>query len=1324
MATWGSGLKDWDPMRDDYNDSMYDSQYPDENVDSGVQLDHHKLYVTNIPQTLSEEGLKLAFTRYGNVIKIHMSRDPKKRYAFIFYESPSEAKLALMKLNKSEPLKLNVAIAHKKTNDQPAKVRSARPSASYSNNYRDESSSVSSKGIYPNTDSHIEVDNMENTEDDESLSGVMNPELDIEFTKLQLRELEVQRREIQFQKKLLLLNCGKKETNTISNRTVTADGKIIFKNTIDRPDTAVDATFSGAGDSKDACSCQAKTWNEQAASEDSSTPSTCVVYSEDRSVRERKAKSDMTNFNKSDISDKLVKSVDFINKTDRPKSRCTEISKVSRKSDYSRFTEKSDVTSKKEVCKNVAKKSEISCDLKFDCDDENEDETNRMIQLRNADYMDIVDENLKIVIALAGYPKSKMRLKQMEIFQRSINDIMDMQLKQGLMKKTPLFLDYYLNRGAIVCICKDVETRDWMVRVSPGLQERMSNNLLLLKAKVKRLCVAVMKIPQSCWPSSAQDAFKLLQYFNPTLHTDQWKIYAQKIINNVECTSFLIDRISGEIIRGPTFRNIIDYSQMDFELTGFTEIYYDCFLSDMEEDLHSVASRVKLLEVIRSTDTTPRTEKYQSEKSFKSITNDLKEDDNVMSAQEVADAIYNERVDSAIDMEAEDVELSEPKESLVNERQKTEERKSKGIEEPWCLQTNCDAVQSKSQEETVNNYELSTPALSDKSESVFASSDNLVLSRSSNLNIDSNRGIAYHRRTNYLHVENELKIAITLQGYPQEKLEGNHIRRFKHLFKEYIHKDMKVHRFDNMIIPKFQDVYLSNGAVIYVCDSLETKDYLSEVLPKFVNSTGLKLIFREVQNLLRYTRLVMRLSKELAHVESLEILRNLQSRYPKLKPECWKYYSDVAGKQKRQFGVDPESLEIIKSPDFDPTYEGETLVFRIIDRQKKDKIENINESVICSEDKEMKKLRETITQNMYCPIHVANSSLTRIRANHYSDLVPDDLKLYVGPSNYPETRIDESVFQTIKRSFEEILVSKGEIDFDFPKIHDMYLFDGVIFIICKNLSSRYWIAESLSQVNQKGNINLKATEFRGAVGIVSLYLEPGKDADYVVSTLQNQNPRLRTKYWRQINTVRTKSKLNIVLQIDKLSAQVIMNKGFNGNIDNNEVTFKLGHLKSLINRKLCLDVPKSPSNKSAVSKKSVSQGGSRSPELHVDQPELNPPIDRLKTRESEVFFSAHVDIKSDSDKSIYSVPKASKHSYCKLNLRVPSAILPDHKDGLEMIFDLLQDKNPGLNTELWKVQSRYGRGAFKLMIDKQSASIIQSKEFDPTVGGEKLKFSL
>ncbi|CAG4969350.1 unnamed protein product [Colias eurytheme] len=152
MATRGRGmsLKDWDPMRDDFNDSTYDAQYADENIDSGVQLDHNRLYVSNIPQTLSEEGLKMVFIKYGTIVKLFMSRDPKKRYAMITYESPSEAKLAMMKLNKSEPLKLNVSISHKKKNqDYDEKERSnPRSNTTWNRAYKDESSSVSSKGNY------------------------------------------------------------------------------------------------------------------------------------------------------------------------------------------------------------------------------------------------------------------------------------------------------------------------------------------------------------------------------------------------------------------------------------------------------------------------------------------------------------------------------------------------------------------------------------------------------------------------------------------------------------------------------------------------------------------------------------------------------------------------------------------------------------------------------------------------------------------------------------------------------------------------------------------------------------------------------------------------------------------------------------------------------------------------------------------------------------------------------------------------------------------------------------------------------------------------
>lgn len=1058
-------------------------------------------------------------------------------------------------------------------------------------------------------------------------------------------------------------------------------------------------------------------------------------------------------------------------------------------------------------------KSDVTCDLKFDfySDSEDEaDETNRLIQLRNCDYMDIVDDHFKLVIALAGYPKSKMRLRQMELFQRSLSDVMDMQAKAGLLPKLPSFLDYYLNRGAIVCICKDIETRDWMVRISPGLQERMCNNLILLKSKVKRLCLAVLKIPRTCWPASAHDAFKLLQYFNPTLKTDLWRIYAQKTVNDVECTSFLIDRVSGEIIRGPTFKNIIDYNQMEFELTGYTEIYYQCLLSDLEEDLSSLASRVKLLEDIKSQNTTPRNISGESVEKTPIVTekDNVESEDNEEGHLEIKPEKTKETTDFKKELERscekdvlkklKDVKYISDKEEVIiwsdetnysdQENEKTDKFKDE------------DDYDRGNNDEYTDDKIMSTSgiAASEKTESLIESNDNLTLSRNSNLNIDSNRGIAYHRRTNYLHVEQELKIAITLEGYPQNKLEGTHIRRLKHLFKEYLHKDMKNQRFANLIIPKFQDIYLSNGAVIYICDSMETKDYLNEVLPKFINSTGLKLTFRDIKDLVRYTRIVMRLPKEHANVESVEILLKLQARYPNLKPDCWKYYSDVAGKQKRQFGVDPVSLDVIKSPDFDPTYEGEKICFRIIDRQKRDTSydePNVTDfDVESSRNDEAKRLRERIMKIMYVPIdpEIMNAPLTRIRTNHYTDLIADDFKLYVGPSNYPETRIEDKLFHAIKRTLENIVfevLDKCDMpDDSLPKFHDMYLFDGVIFIICQNMASRRWVEQCLCKVSSRLHIHLKSTEFRGAVGIISMVVKTDIDTDEIISILQKQNPRLRTKYWRKISTVRTKTKLDVVLQIDKLSAQVITGPNFNKFIGSSAVQFKLGHLQSLLKPKSSLEelsasyakklYKKSSEHKlPEKSKSKVSMQGPKEKtfeELKIDLKKKYPALriedwDVIAQREranhkisdleideasakiiekedfklcmgnEKLFFYtglaserseteaviAEAESPRSIDNSIVLPVGNTNQDLRKMILKIPVNILPENKEDLNIIFDLLEDKNPGLNTELWQVftESQYPNyGKFTLLIDRQSASVIQGGNFDPTIGGEKLKF--
>ncbi|KPJ00442.1 hypothetical protein RR46_07032 [Papilio xuthus] len=1200
--SWSNQSQDWDPMRDDYNNSSFDPQYADDNAGGAVRLDQSRLYITNIPKNLNEDGLRTVFSTFGTLKETFLSRDQNKRFALVKYETPGEAKLAMMKLNRAEPLKLVVHIAHKKNKTSANETRD-RGSNHMSQMSRDETSSVCSRGrnsrkmddTQLSINSEGDMDELM-AEDELGLVNSSDPDLHLELVQLKMERIKLQEEKLECKRMMILNRAGRKSKTK---------------------------------------RCRVQSWI-RTSSEDSST-STCIQLDEDKSD--------------SKVTDSKTS-----------KSKIIDIRHMKDESS------KTDYTNEKDSDSGTLYEFKFS---DFTSDSQEHDATNRLIQLRSTDYLDVVDEELKVVIVLCKYPKSKMTLKEMEKFQTALTSIIDMQLKSSLLKKVPTFHDYYLNRGAIVCICRDVDTRDWILRIIVGLEERMDEKLILLGSKIKRICLGLLKIPKASWPATAVDVFKLLQYFNPTLKTDVWKIYAQKIVDSVECTSFLIDRVSGEIIRGPTFKNVIDYKNMQFELTGYTEIYYENFMNDLRDDLSSIASRVKLLEEIKS-DTV-------------NVSIDIKDWNDKVNGKDIKKDLINS-VQKDILKKLKDVEY-------VNDRNETI---------VWSVNTN-DTVSNSEIEKTQINVREEIDSLADftdKGDSITASNDNLI-ERNSTITIDSNRGIAYHRRTNYLHVDAELKVAITLDGYPQNKLEGTHIRRLKRLFKEYLNKDIKNRRFANLIIPKFQDVFLSNGAVIYICDSLETKDYLTEILPKFINSTSLKLIFKDINDLVRYTRVVMRLPKELAHLESKDIISKLIEKYPLLKPDCWKYYSDVAGKQKRQFGVDPESINVIKNPDFNFTYDNEVISFRIIDRKRKDISMNEVDTKSNTADIKMEGIWEKISKEMYRPIDIdkLNSTLTKIRTNHYSDVVADDLKLYIGPLNYPETRIDEGLFYTIKNTMNNVVLEsvRDEVDGFIPKVHDIYLFDGVIFIICKDFKTKQWIEDNIKLINCRLNLDLKSTEFRGAVGIVSMMvIKTDKDTDDVISVLQKQNPRLRTKFWRKISIVKSKNKLDVVLQIDKLSAQVISDVNFNKFVGSSPVVFKLGHLQSLIKPKTSLEYIEKFNN---ITK-------------DVD-------IDSKQEKSDKIDDKSTNKIDTDS----YTVDKNA--SFCKLTLKVPSKILPDDKEDFNIILDLLEDKNPGLNTELWQIQydTNYpGRGKFTVLVDKQSASVIKSQSFDPTLGGETLKF--
>ncbi|XP_039762730.1 uncharacterized protein LOC120635687 isoform X4 [Pararge aegeria] len=251
----------WDSMRDDY-DNTYDAQYPDDDINSGgVQLDHCKLYVKNITKAINEEGLRTAFAAYGNIQKVYFSKDPHKRFALITYETPSEAKLAMMKLNKTEPLRFSICLAHKK-NDAPQSQQKERrynnygqDSGSYS--HRNDNGSVSSRDRHSMKHGDITNDGINDHgsihDDNVGFEQGLDPELEIEYEQLQLDYLKLQEEQIQCKQRMLILNrIGKKPSaQKFANRCILPDGRVVVRNFNDRSADQPDSIFnSAAGDSR------------------------------------------------------------------------------------------------------------------------------------------------------------------------------------------------------------------------------------------------------------------------------------------------------------------------------------------------------------------------------------------------------------------------------------------------------------------------------------------------------------------------------------------------------------------------------------------------------------------------------------------------------------------------------------------------------------------------------------------------------------------------------------------------------------------------------------------------------------------------------------------------------------------------------------------------------------------------------------------------------------------------------------------------------------------------------------------------------------------
>ncbi|XP_049884029.1 uncharacterized protein LOC126379359 isoform X4 [Pectinophora gossypiella] len=272
-----SSHADWDPMQDDFDNSNYDTQYPDDNASDNVKLDHTRLYITNIPKGLNTSALNTAFGKYGTLTEVFVNANPLKRYGLVSFETPAEARHAMMKLNKTEPLRLNISVAHmkkdaniNKRDGYPRSTGRARDSATSTgrleHNYRDrdDTASCGSRGTRNNrkVEEMANGDNLEPCDDlvenlnDELLDlETIDKDVQIELDRLQFERLKVHQAQLAYKQRILLRQMEKRTTvpqSQPSNKVLSDARRLPNRNTtegsVDHRDG--DSSFAaGAGDS-------------------------------------------------------------------------------------------------------------------------------------------------------------------------------------------------------------------------------------------------------------------------------------------------------------------------------------------------------------------------------------------------------------------------------------------------------------------------------------------------------------------------------------------------------------------------------------------------------------------------------------------------------------------------------------------------------------------------------------------------------------------------------------------------------------------------------------------------------------------------------------------------------------------------------------------------------------------------------------------------------------------------------------------------------------------------------------------------------------------
>jgi hypothetical protein len=175
--------------------------------------------------------------------------------------------------------------------------------------------------------------------------------------------------------------------------------------------------------------------------------------------------------------------------------------------------------------------------------------------------------NVRIAILKDDYPEAKLSEKEQDLIPAEIAGAFRTTPKERL----PRLRSYRLEGGALIYVCTDQQSGQWLTEAVNGHRFREGT---LLKAMDARDLPRPVKMAIRTWDKQSDDTEELLRWIrdlNPGLHMEHWRVLERQLESKGQRLILPVDRDSAKAIKETGYRVFTGQTEGTFKVLSDPE---------------------------------------------------------------------------------------------------------------------------------------------------------------------------------------------------------------------------------------------------------------------------------------------------------------------------------------------------------------------------------------------------------------------------------------------------------------------------------------------------------------------------------------------------------------------------------------------------------------------------------------------------------------------------------------------------------------------------------------------------------------------------------